>query len=230
MAVVKNSKIAMEEINKYIEHTVLSPTTTQTDVEKLCEEAIYNNFLGVCVPPYYSSLAKKIIENTPVKLVTVVGFPMGYNSINAKVEDAKKAVNDGVDEIDMVINLAAFKSQNYNHVSEDIERIATICRLNNKPIKVIIESGILTQNEISKAVEICINNQVDFIKTSTGFNGSGASVETVKYIKELIENTSIQIKASGGIRDYQFAQDLIDAGANRIGTSSSLKIIKNRND
>jgi deoxyribose-phosphate aldolase len=224
----RNLRIVMEynpEINiaSFIEHTLLKPDTTKTDIEQLCREAIENDFVGVCVPPYFVKTAKNILADKNPKIVTVVGFPLGYTSIAAKVEESRKAIEEGADEIDMVMNVAAFKSEDFNHVKDGIQGVATLCRLKAKPLKVIIETGLLTDEEIVKACEICTEVEVDYVKTSTGFNG-GAQIEHIKLMRENLPK-KIKIKASGGIRDKSFACKLIEAGANRIGTSSGVQIV-----
>jgi deoxyribose-phosphate aldolase len=225
----KNIKIVMEqsnyiEIAKLIEHTLLKPGATKDDIRQLCKEAIEHQFHGVCVPPYYVRLAKEFIKDEPVKVITVSGFPFGFETKATKVEETKKAIEDGADEIDMVINIAAFKSEDFTYVKEDIESIATLCRLRNKTLKVIIETCLLTDEEITKMCELIGEVGVDFIKTSTGFNGEGATVEHVKLIRQSTPK-KIRIKAAGGIKTRAFAEELIKAGADRIGTSSGIDIV-----
>ena len=225
----KNIKIVMEQTNyidlaKYIEHTLLKPDANKDDIKKLCTEAIENHFHGVCVPPYYVRLAKEFIKTESVKVITVIGFPFGYQTKGTKVEETKKVIEDGADEIDMVVNIAAFKSDDLNYVREDIESIATLCRLKNKALKVIIETCLLSPEEITKICGLVCDVGVDFIKTSTGFNGEGATVENVKLIRQS-STTKIKIKAAGGIKTRKFAEELIKAGADRIGTSSGISIV-----
>ncbi|MEA3496723.1 MAG: deoxyribose-phosphate aldolase [Bacteroidota bacterium] len=212
------------ELNKYIEQTLLKPDATKEQIKALCIEALEYNFVGVCIAPYFVKYANNILENSAVKIVTVVGFPMGYQSITSKVEETKKALEDGANEIDMVINISALKSKEYNHVKDGIEGIATLCRLRSKPIKVIIETCLLTEDEIIKACEICADIEVDYVKTSTGVNCEGATIENVKLMRKILPK-KIKIKAAGGIRDYKFAKELIKAGADRLGTSSGVKIV-----
>jgi deoxyribose-phosphate aldolase len=214
----------MIELAGSIEHTNLKANCTKEDVIKLCEEALGYHFYGVCVSPYYVQLAKKELAKSNVKIITVVGFPMGYSTVAAKVEEAKKAIISGADEVDMVMNIAAFKSGDYATVQNDIQAVTTACHLQNKQIKVIIETAYLNDEEIDKACRICIDCEVDFVKTSTGHAGEGASVEATKLIRGILP-PKMKIKASGGIKDASFAHELILAGANRIGTSSSLTII-----
>ncbi|TVR77356.1 MAG: deoxyribose-phosphate aldolase [Chitinophagaceae bacterium] len=215
----------MKKINERIEHTLLKPNSSIKEIKSLCEEAVKHNFAGVCVIPFHVKTAReKLGENSKVKLVTVVGFPFGYNCTSSKVEECKRAINDGVDEIDMVINLAALNEKNYNFVLNDIQSVATYIHLQNKIVKVIIESGTLDESQIKKACEICEKAEVNYVKTSTGFNGDGASVDAVKLMREVLPK-SIKIKASGGIKDKKFAEELISAGADRLGTSSGINLI-----
>lgn len=212
------------KINTYIEHTLLKPYSLVSDVQMLCAEAIEHSFFGVCVTPYQVKNATKFLSGSLVKVVTVVGFPFGYNHTPAKVEEVKKVIDAGADEIDMVMNVAALKSNDFNIVANDIESVAMAVHMNNKVIKVIIESGVLSNEEITKACEICTNAGVNFVKTSSGYAEKGASVEAVKLIRKTIP-ASIKIKASGGIKDKEFAFQLINAGADRIGTSSGIELL-----
>jgi deoxyribose-phosphate aldolase len=227
--VEKNIKIVMEqsnyvEIAKVIEHTLLKPGANKDDIRKLCNEAAEYQFHGVCVPPYYVRLAKEYLKDEHLKVITVIGFPFGYQTKGTKVEETKKVIEDGADEIDMVINIAAFKSDDLTYVREDIESIATLCRLRNKTLKVIIETCLLSPEEIVKICELVGDIGVDFIKTSTGFNGEGATIENVKLIRQSTPG-KIKIKAAGGIKTREFAEQLIKAGADRIGTSSGIFIV-----
>jgi deoxyribose-phosphate aldolase len=228
---VKSIKIAMAKalyskvLTKSIEHTLLKPQTSKQDVEKLCNEAEQYGFHAVCVPPYFVSLARQLLKNSAVKVVTVAGFPMGYTNMNGKGEETKKAISDGADEIDMVMNIAAFKSGNFAYVKDDIQNIATLCRLHNKIVKVILETSILSYEEIEKACAICAEAEVDFVKTSTGFTGEGANVEVVRFMRSILP-PKIKIKASGGIKTNDFALELLEAGAIRIGTSAGVEIIE----
>lgn len=210
---------------KYIEHTLLLVDTSKDEVVKLCNEAVEFNFWGVCVPPYYVRLAKDLLANSSIKITTVVGFPFGFNSRNIKAEEAIKAIDDGADEIDMVMNISAFKSGEFADVNTDIESVATICRLKNTPLKVIIETGLLNNSEIIKACEICVEEAVNFVKTCTGVNGKGVTLEQVKLLRKVLP-LKIKIKAAGGIRKRLFAEQLIEAGADRIGTKSGVELIK----
>ncbi len=216
----------MSDLKPYIEHTNLKPDCTQQDVIKLCEEAVDNGFYGVCVSPYFVQLAKKTIKKSPTKIITVVGFPLGYSTVAAKVEETKKAIISGADEVDMVMNIAAFKSGDFVTVLNDIQAVTTACHLQNKVVKVIIETAYLSNQEIEKACRLCMDCEVDFVKTSTGFASTGASVEAVELMRKTLP-VKIKIKAAGGIKDIVFAEKLINAGAVRLGTSSSLNLVTN---
>lgn len=212
-------------LNQHIEHTVLKADTKEKDIEKLCKEAVEHEFIGVCVPPYFVKSARKYLKNTEVKIVTVVGFPLGYSSTPAKVEEARKALDEGAKEIDMVINIAALKNKDYNYVSNDIQSLCTIVQLKGGILKVILETALLTKEEKIKACEICSKIGVDYVKTSTGFAKSGATIEDVKLMKQN-SSSKVKIKASGGIKTKEFALQLIEAGASRLGTSSGVELIK----
>jgi deoxyribose-phosphate aldolase len=214
----------MHELSKYIDHTILKPTTTNTDIEQLCKEAIAHQFKAVCVPPYYVSLASELLENTDVKVATVIGFPTGYSTIAAKVEEAKVVIKDGAFELDVVVNLAAVKSGRWNYVQNELDIMTTICHLHDRKIKIIFETGLLNEDEIKRLCEIAKIIGADFVKTSTGMNGDGATVEVVKLMHENLP-AHIQIKASGGIRTKEVAEAMIAAGATRIGTSSGVNMI-----
>lgn len=212
------------EIKKYIEHTTLKADTSKKDVLQLCKEAIENDFFGVCVPPYFIKTAKASLKSSKVQIVTVVGFPLGYSTTPAKVEEVKKALDEGADEIDMVINIAALKDKDYAYVANDINSIATLVHIKNARLKVIIETALLTKAEKLKALEICEASNVDFVKTSTGFSHSGAQVEDIKLMRKNLSD-KIKIKASGGIKTKKQALDLIAAGADRLGASSSIDLV-----
>lgn len=212
------------DIKKRIEHTTLKADTSKKEVQRICKEAIDNDFFGVCVPPYFIKTAKLELKDSKVKIVTVVGFPLGYSTTPAKVEEVKKALDEGADEIDMVINIAALKDKDYAYVANDISSIATLVHIKNASLKVIIETALLNKEEKIAALEICEAAKVDFVKTSTGFSHSGAKVEDIKLMREILSE-KIKIKASGGIKTKQQALDLIAAGADRLGTSSSISLV-----
>lgn len=215
----------MENLNKYIEHTLLKQDAQKEDFENLFAEARENNFLGVCINPAYVKMAKTALEGTDVKVVTVIGFPLGANKTEVKAFEASCAVADGADEVDMVINVSALKDKDYDYVREDIKAVKIASK--TSPLKVILETDLLTQDEIKKACELCIEAKADFVKTSTGFvkNGVGAKAEDVKLMYETVSNSGLKVKASGGIRDKEAAIKMIEAGASRLGTSSGVKIV-----
>ena len=210
-------------INSYIDHTLLSSTATERDIIDHCNEAKKHNFYAVCVNSCYVRLAYQLLKDSDVKICTVVGFPLGATSTEAKVFEAKQAINDGADEIDMVMNLGEFKSKNYVEVFKDIKEVKTA--IGKTPLKVIIEISELSKNGIVKASEICVDAKADFVKTSTGFSKSGATLTAVKIMKKTVKD-NCQIKASGGIRDFETAKKYIDAGVSRLGTSSGIAILK----
>ena len=209
------------KINRYIDHTLLKVDTTERDIIDLCTEAKQHKFHTVCVNPCYVPLAKQLLEKSIVKICTVVGFPLGANSTESKVFEAKNAIENGADEIDMVINIGLLRSKNYVAVFKDINDVKRA--IGRVPLKVIIEISELSKNEIVKASEICLDAKADFVKTSTGFASGGATLTAVKIIKKTVKDQA-KIKASGGIRDYETAIKYIDAGADRIGTSSGVDI------
>ncbi|GAB1447966.1 MAG: deoxyribose-phosphate aldolase [Bacteroidia bacterium] len=209
---------------EHIEHTLLKPDCTGDQITQLCEEALQFNFAGVCVPPYYVQHAKKILKQAETRIVTVVGFPLGYSTVSSKVEETKKAINAGAHEIDMVINIAALKNGDIATVQNDIQSVVTACHLQNKQCKVIIETCYLTEDEIKLACKICADCEADYVKTSTGYGTAGATVEAVQLMRKCLP-AKIKIKAAGGIRTKELADALIQAGANRIGTSSGPKLI-----
>ena len=214
------------ELNSYIDHTNLKNISTLKDIEKLCNEAIKYHFASVCVYPYYVPLCKKLLDKTSVAVCTVIGFPMGENTKETKVFEAINAIENGADEIDMVINVSALKNNDYDYIKEEIEEIRDA--IDGKVLKVIIETCLLTEEEIIKMTKICNETFVNFIKTSTGFGEYGARVEDVKLINDN-KNEVLEIKASGGIKTLKDAEDMINAGASRIGTSNGVSIMKDEN-
>lgn len=212
-------------IAPYIDHTLLKPTATLPEIEKLCKEALEYGFAAVCVPPLYVKKAKEFLGNSNIKTATVIGFPFGYSAIEAKVAEIVLAVVDGADELDMVANISAIKNRDWTFIANEINTIMPIVRNKNRVIKVIIESGVLTDEEIVKCCDIYGAAGVDYVKTSTGYAEKGASIHAVQLIRAHLAD-SIKIKASGGIRSYSFAKELINAGANRLGCSASVKIVE----
>ena len=213
------------KISKYIDHTLLKPTTSERDIIDLCNDAKKHHFYSVCVNSCYVPLAHQLLEKTDVKVCSVIGFPLGAMSTEGKVCEAKAAVSNGANEIDMVVNIGFLKSKNYVAVYKDISDVKQA--IGRIPLKVIIEISELSKNEIIKACEICMDAKADFIKTSTGFSNSGATLTAVKIIKKTVRNNA-KIKASGGIRDYETALKYIDIGVDRIGTSAGVAIVTDK--
>jgi deoxyribose-phosphate aldolase len=212
-------------IAQYIDHTILKPTTLISDIDSLCSEAKQYGFAAVCVPPNFVKKAKELTAGSAVKVATVIGFPFGYSAVEAKIAEILLAIVDGVDELDVVINISAIKNGDWMYLADEINHIMPIIRSKGKVIKIIIESGILTDDEIIKCCEIYGMAGIDYLKTSTGYAEKGATVEAVKLFR-LHLPANIQIKASGGIRDYAFAKQLVDAGATRLGCSAGVAIVK----
>lgn len=209
---------------QYIDHTVLKNTTALSDVAAVCEEAERYSFAAVCIPPYYVQDARKLLTRSEVKLATVIGFPFGYHHYKTKAEEARVALEEGADELDMVMNLAAFKSNDMAYLEAEMGEVSSLTSAAGKILKIIIESGILNDEEIIKCCELYRHFPVQFLKTSTGYAEKGASVEAVTLMRQNLPS-AIQIKASGGIRTAAFAGELIEAGATRLGCSASVAIV-----
>ncbi|WNB17444.1 deoxyribose-phosphate aldolase [Marivirga arenosa] len=214
----------MRNIQKYIEHTNLSTTITSSDIEMLLQEAIDYNIYGICVPPFWVKKAKRDIGKSDIQLVTVIGFPLGYQMSQTKEAEALQAIKDGADELDLVLNISAFKSE-MMWPKIEVAKIGKLAHEHGKLLKVIIETAYLNNEEIVEACKLCADAGADFVKTSTGFASSGAKVEDVKLMRSVLPD-HVGIKASGGIKTYDQAIELIDAGAERIGTSSGPAICK----
>lgn len=210
-------------INEYIDHTYLKAFGGEEIIKKLCEEAKEYNFKSVCVNPYYIELARKLLKGSNVLVCTVIGFPLGQNTIETKVFETKDAVEKGADEIDMVINIAALKDKKDDYVYNEIKEIKNAC--SDKVLKVIIETCYLNEEEIRRASALSLKANADFVKTSTGFGTSGAKVENVCIMKDVVKDNA-KIKAAGGINNFNEAKAMIDAGASRIGTSHGVEIVK----
>ena len=213
----------MKPISKYVDHTQLKPAAQRAAIEKLCREAAEMDTASVCVNPYYVPLAKQLLSGTDVKVCTVIGFPLGQNTTAVKAFETEQAYNDGCDEFDMVINVGALKSKNYAYVKRDIE--AVVAAAKGKLVKVIIETFYLTPEEVAVASRIASDAGANFVKTCTGFNDGIATVENVKIMKANIAD-GVKVKASSGIRNYEQAKALIEAGAERLGTSAGAKILE----
>ena len=217
----------MNPIASYIDHTLLKPTALISDIQQLCEEAITYEFTAVCVPPVFLTTARESIAGETVKLATVIGFPFGYSAPKAKLAEVQQAIRDGAEELDIVINIAALKNKAWNYLNAEIRPLVDYIHEQDAIVKVIIESGILTRDEILRCCEIYTPFEVDFLKTSTGYAEKGASVEAVELMRANLP-FNIRIKASGGIKTYKFAQELIEAGADRLGCSASIAIVQGR--
>jgi len=217
--VVNNNDIA-----SIIDHTLLKPEATEQDIRKVCQEAIEYKFKSVCINTHYVTLVSRLLAGTGVLTCCVVGFPLGASSTRAKVDETYDALKNGANEIDMVINIGALKSGDWTIVKKDIEGVTNACR-GRAIVKVILETSLLNDEEKIKACTIAKMAGADFVKTSTGFNTGGATIEDVKLMREVV-GPKMGVKASGGIRDTQTARAMMAAGATRIGTSSGINIVK----
>lgn len=212
------------QINQYIDHTLLKPTALIADIKRICNEAIQYKFAAVCVPPPMIRTAKQELKNSGIKTATVIGFPFGYSAVEAKIAETVLSIVDGADELDMVINLIALKNNDWEYLANEINHVMPVVKQKNKVIKIIIESGVLTKEEIVRCCDIYGAAGVDFVKTSTGYAEKGATADAVKLMRAHLPEV-VQIKASGGIKTYAFAKELIEAGATRLGCSSSVQIV-----
>lgn len=213
----------MDNLNKYIDHTLLKPSATKDDIKKLCADAAKYDFASVCVNPCYVKLCNELLKGTQVKICTVIGFPLGANTTKTKVYETELAYDDGCDEFDMVINVGALKEGDLSLVSSDISAVVKAAK--GKTVKVIIETFYLTDEEKATATRLAVNAGADFVKTCTGFNEGKATSHDVKLMFDSAEGKA-KIKASAGIRDLKTALELIDAGAERLGTSAGVAIIE----
>jgi len=212
------------ELAKYIDYTLLKPTATTDEIDSLCKEAKEYGFWSVCVGPEYVKRCATNLKGTGVKVCTVVGFPLGFDDPGVKLVETKDAIEDGVDEVDMVMNLSGFKSGDFEQVSGEIREVAECCKTHGKLLKVIIECCYLTDEEKAKAARLVEDAGADFVKTSTGFGSGGAKVQDVVLLKKNIGR--IKIKAAGGIQSLGQALEMIQAGADRLGTSHGVKIMQ----
>lgn len=210
-------------INQYIDHTLLKPTAAEADYVKLCNEAMEYNFKAVCVPPAWVSFCKKQLKESNVLVATVVGFPLGYCLTSTKVHEIQNLIDLGADEIDFVVNLSWVKSDKFDYVYEEFKALREASK--GTVLKAILETGALSEFEIKKLCELAIKSKIDFVKTSTGFYETGAKLSDVQLMKRQV-GAAVQIKSSGGIKDFKTAQQFINAGADRIGCSASVSIIK----
>ena len=211
-------------IAKYIDHTILKPDATPADIEKLCQEAKEFGFAAVCVNPSHVLLCRRLLKDTGVKVCTVIGFPLGATSTESKMSETTRAIKDGAEEIDMVIPIGHLKAGDFDYVRNDIA--AVVMATDSKVIvKVIIETALLTDEEKVSACRLAVEAKADYVKTSTGFAGGGATASDVKLMKETVGDNA-KVKASGGIKSRTSAEQMIEAGAERLGTSSGIIIIK----
>lgn len=217
----------LQEVVQSIDHTLLNPAATEKDYRLLCGQAVKRAFKAVCVLPCYVPFCVQQLQNSPVLVATVVGFPLGANRAKIKVWEAQQAFADGAAEIDVVINIGALKDGHFNVVAEELQQLVQVARAfsERKIVKVIIETGLLTEPEKRKAGELAVEAGADFVKTSTGFNGGGATVEDVRLLAAVCGDQA-RVKASGGIRTWEQAEKLLLAGACRLGTSSGEKIVR----
>jgi deoxyribose-phosphate aldolase len=215
----------MKPLNRYIDHTLLKAEATEADIRKLCSEAVEYDFYAVCVNSCYVSLAVRELAGSQVKVASVVGFPLGAAHTAAKVCETEIAVSEGAEEIDMVLNVGALKEGRYNFVEDDIRAVVQAAAKEGAIVKVILETCLLTDNEVIKACQLSKDAGAAFVKTSTGFSTGGATAHHVKLMKDTVGD-ALQVKASGGIRDKAKALEMIEAGADRIGASASVAICK----
>ncbi|MEK5272074.1 deoxyribose-phosphate aldolase [Aeribacillus sp. FSL K6-8394] len=213
----------MDNISSYIDHTLLKPEATGKDIEKLCEEAINYQFASVCVNPYFVPLASNLLMGTRINVCTVIGFPLGANTTIIKVKETEEAIQNGADEIDMVMNVGALKERNDQGVFQDIEDV--VKAVQGKIVKVILETCLLTEEEKKRACLLSKEAGAHFVKTSTGLASGVATVEDVTLLRKVVGDR-MGVKASGGIRDRKTAIKMIESGASRIGTSSGVEIVK----
>lgn len=222
------SQIENQALARMIDHTLLKPEATVGEIESLCSEAKQYSFASVCVNPNFVPLCSKLLKGTPVKVCTVIGFPLGANSTETKRFEAEKALNEGATELDMVINIGRLKSGDYDYVFNDINQVALATKKYRAICKVILETSLLTDEEKVKACLICKNAKADFVKTSTGFSKGGATASDIALMRYVVGST-LGVKASGGIRTRQDAELMVESGADRIGASASVKIVLGQN-
>ena len=211
------------EINRIIDHTLLKAESTEKQIEELVKEAIEYNFCSVCVNPIWVKKCAEMLKDTDVKVCTVIGFPLGANTKETKIFETKNALENGADEIDMVLNIGYIKSKKFDEVEDEIRELAKVCHDKDAILKVILENCLLTKDEIKKACELSDKAGADFVKTSTGFSTSGADAEDIKLMKNSVSDR-VKVKASGGIRDYKKAMEMVNNGADRLGVSAGVAI------
>lgn len=217
------------KFNRLIDHTLLAPDATEEDIDRVITEAVENDFHTVMVNPYWVNKVHNALKDTDVVTACVIGFPLGANTTRIKTLEAQDAIENGVDELDMVMNVGEMKSGHYEKVANDIKSVVETGHKANKIVKVILETCLLSDDEITKAAKIAAAQGADFVKTSTGFSTKGATVHGVELMREAVEGTPTQVKASGGIHSPEEAAALVKAGATRLGVSHSLDIIAQEN-
>jgi len=215
-----------EVIAGRIDHTLLKPDATPLQVEQLCKEARENKFCAVCVNPIHVAFVSQQLNGSGVKTCSVIGFPLGATTTEQKVFEARSVIAAGAEEVDMVLNNGAFKAGDDEAVRADVVAVAEVCHAGGAILKVILETGLLTDDEKLRACKLCVEAKADFVKTSTGFGFGGATVEDIALMSGEVKEAGLGVKASGGVRDYVTACAMIEAGATRIGTSSGLAIVK----
>lgn len=225
LKIAKLEYISSMKINQFIDHTLLKPEAQLAQIQALCNEAKEWDFYSVCINSYFVKKAVSFLNGSNVKVCTVVGFPLGASTMETKRFEAMKAVAEGAREVDMVINISAIKSQDWQYVLDDMSSLAQVTHQQGAILKVILETCLLTDEEKKKACELAVKANVDFVKTSTGFSTGGATIEDIKLMRSVV-GTKMGIKASGGIRDLETAKAMIEAGATRLGTSSGILIAK----
>ena len=208
--------------SKYIDHTLLKPEATKEQIKELCQQAMEYDFASVCVNPYWVSYCAQLLKESDVMVCTVIGFPLGANTSALKAFETKEAIENGADEVDMVINIGELKAGNDKAVLEDIK--AVVQASEDKTVKVILETCLLSDDEIRRACNLCVEAKEEFVKTSTGFNREGANVHVVKVMKEAVQDKAL-IKAAGGVRTPEDMDEMIKAGASRIGTSKGISLM-----
>jgi deoxyribose-phosphate aldolase len=211
-----------EEVGGYIDHTLLNPDATREDIVQLCEEAAEYGFASVCINPSWVSLCDDLLKDTNVKVCTVIGFPLGATTTSTKVQEAKEAIANGADEVDMVINVGALKEGDYEYVKEDVRSVKEA--VGDRTLKVILETGMLSDRQKAKASKLCKEAGADFVKTSTGFGPGGAKMNDIALMRRAV-GQELGVKASGGVHNFEEAMDMISAGANRIGASAGVSIV-----
>lgn len=209
--------------NKMIDHTVLKADTPLETVKRICDEAMEYGFASVCINPCHVAYCADYLKDSDVNVCTVIGFPLGANTSATKAFEAKDAIANGADEIDMVMNIGALKDKNYDLVRDDVK--AVVEAANGTLVKVILETCLLTEEEIKKACELCVEAKADFVKTSTGFSTRGATIEDVKIMKAAVQGKA-KVKAAGGVRTHEDMVKIVEAGADRIGTSAGCSLVE----